>query len=376
MEPMNHGEGDTSYARNSSIQNAQQRRMRPLIEAAIIDLCASTSTLLPRNMVIADLGCSSGPNALVLVSIAIKAINSYCIQFQRKPPEVCIFLNDLPNNDFNTVVKSLVTLRKSNEPIVVANVTPGSFYERLFASGSLHLVCSSSSLHWLSKVWHFHYSNRPFASLVNYVVETFILQAPEILRRGHIPAYNTDEHARREMLPMILEAYAQQFKNDFTCFLNLRAKELLPGGQMVISITGRHSNGIASKLFHIWEPIVQILSVMALEGVIDKSKFDSFYMPMYGPSSEEIREIIQEEGSFFIKEMVVHDYTSDEDSALVTPNRFMHQMRAVFEPIIVQHFGEVMEEFMRTAERRWSLDGILRDQLARLAWLSVSLTKA
>uniref|UniRef100_A0ACD5TT07 Uncharacterized protein n=1 Tax=Avena sativa TaxID=4498 RepID=A0ACD5TT07_AVESA len=351
MEHMNHGEGDTSYARNSSIQNAQQSRMRPLIEAAIIDLCAGTSTLFPRNVVIADLGCSSGSNALVLVSIAIEAIHSYCIQFQRQPPEVCIFLNDLPNNDFNTVVKSLVTLRKSNEPIVVANVTPGSFYERLFASGSLHLVCSSSSLHWLSK-------------------------APEILRRDHIPAYNIDEHARREMLPMILEVYAQQFKDDFTCFLNLRAKELLPGGQMVISLTGRHSNGIASKLFHIWEPIVQILSVMALEGVIDKSKFDSFYIPMYGPSNEEIREIIQEEGSFSIKEMVVRDFTSDEDSALLTPNRFMHHMRAVFEPIIVQHFGEVMEEFMRTEERQWSLDGILRDHLGRLAWLSVSLTKA
>uniref|UniRef100_A0ACD5WR26 Uncharacterized protein n=1 Tax=Avena sativa TaxID=4498 RepID=A0ACD5WR26_AVESA len=348
MEHMNHGEGDTSYARNSIIQNAQQNRMRPLIEAAIIDLCAGTSTLLPRNMVIADLGCSSGPNALVLVSIAIEAIHSYCIQFQRQPPEVCIFLNDLPNNDFNTVAKSLVTLQKSSEPSVVANITPGSFYERLFASGSLHLICSSSCLHWLSK-------------------------APETLRRNHIPVYNIDENARREMLPMILEAYAQQFKNDFTYFLNLRAKELLPGGQMVISLTGRR---ISSKIFHIWEPIIQILSVMALEGVIDKSKFDSFYMPMYGPSNEEIREIIQEEGSFSIKEMVVHDYASDEESALLTPNRFMHQMRAVFEPIIVQHFGEVMEEFMRTAERQWNLDGILKDQLARLAWLSVSLTKA
>jgi jasmonate O-methyltransferase len=134
------------------MQNAEQNRMKPMIEAAIIDLCTSTSTLFPTNMVIADLGCSSGPNALVLVSAAIEAIRSYCVQFQRQPPEVCIFLNDLPNNDFNMVVKSLSMLRKSNEPIVVASVTPGSFYERLFPTGSLHLVCSSSSLHWLSKV--------------------------------------------------------------------------------------------------------------------------------------------------------------------------------------------------------------------------------
>jgi jasmonate O-methyltransferase len=61
-------------------------------------------------------------------------------------------LNDLPDNDFNTVVKSLVTLRGSNKHVVVTGVAPGSFYERLFTSDSLHLVCSSNSLHWLSKV--------------------------------------------------------------------------------------------------------------------------------------------------------------------------------------------------------------------------------
>jgi hypothetical protein len=122
--------------------------------------------LFSGNMVIADLGCSSGTSALVLVSTAIEAIHSYCIQFQRQPPEVCIFLNDLPDNDFNMVIKSLVTLRKINEPIVVASVTPGSFYASLFTSGSLHLVCSSSSLHWLSKVWHFrNMMQQPVTSL-------------------------------------------------------------------------------------------------------------------------------------------------------------------------------------------------------------------
>jgi jasmonate O-methyltransferase len=110
--------------------------------------------------------------------------------------------------------------------------------------------------------------------------------------------------------------------------------------------------------------------------VIDKAKYDSFYIPMYGPSNEELREIIQEEGSFSIKEMVARGFTSGADSALFTPNMYMCQMRAVFEPLIVKHFGEVMEEFMRTAERQLSQDGILKDQLARLTWLSVSLTKA
>ena len=80
--------------------------MKPLIEAAVIDLCPGTSTLLPTKMVIVDLGCSSGPNAIALVSIAVEAIHNHCHQFLQPPPEVSVLLNDLPDNDFNMVVKS------------------------------------------------------------------------------------------------------------------------------------------------------------------------------------------------------------------------------------------------------------------------------
>ena len=88
-------------------------------------------------------------------------------------------------------------------------------------------------------------------------------QAPEILRRNQIPAYYIDEHVRREKLPMVLEAYAQQFRKDFRHFLELRAKELVTGGQMVVSIIGRHSDGIGP--FHIWDILAQVLSIMASE---------------------------------------------------------------------------------------------------------------
>uniref|UniRef100_A0ACD5V914 Uncharacterized protein n=1 Tax=Avena sativa TaxID=4498 RepID=A0ACD5V914_AVESA len=108
---MNPGQGETSYARNSSIQKSEQNRMKPFIEAAVVDICTRIST---GKVLIADLGCSSGPNALALVSIAIEAIHDYCLQFQQTPPEVCVLLNDLPNNDFNSVVKRLDTLRQSS----------------------------------------------------------------------------------------------------------------------------------------------------------------------------------------------------------------------------------------------------------------------
>ncbi|KAE8795428.1 Jasmonate O-methyltransferase [Hordeum vulgare] len=337
----------------AKMENAEQKKMKALIEAVIVELCSNTGTLLSGKMVIADLGCSTGPNALALVSIAIEAIHSHCLQFQQPPPEVSVFLNDLPENDFNTVVKSLVTLRQSNDPVVVAGITPGSFYERLFTSESVHLVCSSNSLHWLSK-------------------------APEELTRNLIPAYDIDEHERHERLPIVLGAYTEQFRKDFTLFLELRAKELVSGGRIIISLLGRCSNVLDKKFPYLLEIVSQILCVMVSEGVIDKEKFDSFYGLMYEPSDEELREIIQEEGSFSIREMRENDPRTNMKATLNTPHKFAMFLRSLFEPVLVQHFGYVMDEFVRTAERRYIHEGSFQDELARCPYvmLVVSLAKA
>ena len=81
---------------------------------------------------------------------------------------------------------------------------------------------------------------------------------------------------------------------------------------------------------------------------------------MYEPSNKELREIIQDEASFSITEMQANNPFVGLDSALVVPSRFASVTRAIFEPIIVHHFGEVMDEFVRTLERRWILEGSLR----------------
>jgi len=117
---------------------------------------------------------------------------------------------------------------------------------------------------------------------------------------------------------------------------------------------------------------------MISEGVIDKEKFDSFYVPVYGPSSQELRDITEEDGSFSIREMRVHGSTTDLSGAPAPPSRFMKGMRAVFGPMIVQHFRDVMDEFVRAGVRHQSREGRLQDvnlQRPRL-WPAISLTKA
>lgn len=72
---------------------------------------------------------------------------------------------------------------------------------------------------------------------------------------------------------MVIGAYARQFRKDFTLFLELRAKELVAGGRLVVSLAGRRSEEPfffagrrseepAAEFTHAWESVALILSEM------------------------------------------------------------------------------------------------------------------
>jgi jasmonate O-methyltransferase len=135
----------------------------PLLQQAVQEVCTSLSP--GSTVVVADLGCSSGPNTLLLAAEVISAISSYSQNTDKQGGalEVQFFLNDLPSNDFNLAFQMLdqfqtnLDNRKDDgkettmRPYYVAGL-PGSFYKRLFPCNSVHIFHSSYSLQWLSKV--------------------------------------------------------------------------------------------------------------------------------------------------------------------------------------------------------------------------------
>ncbi|GJN28921.1 hypothetical protein PR202_gb17095 [Eleusine coracana subsp. coracana] len=135
------GDGANSYATNSRLQDKVILETKPLLHKAVEELYMSLAHR--STMVVADLGCSSGPNTLLFISEVISAIRTrrgrdHQETGDQRAVEVQFFLNDLPGNDFNLVFRSLERLQKlvvaEDEavalPYYVAGL-PGSFYTRV-----------------------------------------------------------------------------------------------------------------------------------------------------------------------------------------------------------------------------------------------------
>nr|UMB49629.1 salicylic acid methyltransferase [Sambucus canadensis] len=333
---MNGGIGDTSYANNSLLQQKVISMTKPITEAAIIDLYCST---FPQCLCIADLGCSSGPNTLLVVSELVKNVYEMCKKLGRdQSPEFQVYFNDLPGNDFNSIFRSLPrfqeNLRKQMGtglgPCFFTGV-PGSFYDRLFATKSLHFVHSSYSLMWLSQV-------------------------PEGIETNKRNIYMASTSP-----PNVLKAYYEQFERDFSIFLKYRSEEMVTGGRIVLTFLGRKSDDPASKeCCYIWELLAMALNDMVSEGIIEEDKLVSFNIPQYTPSPSEVKSIVVKEGSFVINRLEVSEVNWNAyDNECYQSDAFKDGgynvakcMRAVAEPLLVSHFGEdiIDEVFQRYKE--------------------------
>jgi jasmonate O-methyltransferase len=108
---------------------------------------------------IVDLGCSSGPNTLIVIYNIMNIIYNISLKLNHGTPMFQIYLNDLFENDFNVIFKLLPDFyqiiqqeRGDNVGGCFINATPGNFYGRLFPHNYINIFHSSYCLHWLSQV--------------------------------------------------------------------------------------------------------------------------------------------------------------------------------------------------------------------------------
>ncbi|RYR22775.1 hypothetical protein Ahy_B03g068083 isoform B [Arachis hypogaea] len=282
-------------------------KAKPILEESITRLYYN---ILPKCLKVADLGCSSGPNTLEVIYNIINIVYNTSSNLNLSSPDFQFYLNDLFESDFNTIFKSLPQFYKTLEgkkgnkigPCFI-NATPGTFYKRLFPTSSMHFFHCSYSLHWLS-------------------------QSPEELTIDGGGTVERDGIYLTSTSPIGMQkAYLGQFQRNLKAFLKSRSEEL---------------------------------------NLIEKETLKSFNIPNYDPSIEEVKEIIEEEGSFILHKVETiwmgwhGNMMNNEEGANgnkldenMTGEFIAKYIRAVTEPLLKAHFGQrIMDElFLRFKDK-------------------------
>jgi hypothetical protein len=222
-------EGNGAYNKHAKLPADGAALALPLLEKAISEVKLDLSD---EPIVIADYGSSQGKNSLAPMQVAISRLRKRI----RPNRSISIFHIDQPSNDFNSLFEVLDADPNRygvDEPEVYSAAIGKSFYEKVLPSGSVHLGWSSYAVVWLSRV-------------------------PALIP-GHFISIRSTGSVRAE--------FERQAAQDWEAFLTLRARELHPGGRLVVVLPGIADDGSVG-LEPIFDHANAALEEMIADGVI------------------------------------------------------------------------------------------------------------
>ncbi|XP_048329767.2 loganic acid O-methyltransferase-like isoform X3 [Ziziphus jujuba] len=312
--PMNGGDGLHGYAKNSTLQGRIIDVCKAVAKEAIVEKLDMGVLDSSETFIIADLGCSVGPNTFTAVENIIEAVKS---KYQSKGlnskiPEFQVFFNDHVSNDFNLLFSSL-----PQDQRYYAAGSPGSFHGRVFPKASLHIVHSSYALQWLSEL-------------------------PKEIVNKNCPAWNKGKVHYGNSGDQVIQAYKAQYETDMNKFLQARAQEVVCGGLMLLIFpfipNGIHPSQSASHLS--MDLVGYSLLDLAEKGIVSEEKVDSFNLPLYATTPQEFEAVVERNGGFSIERMEILPRSEFVNGNCPNGHQIATHMRAGFEGMIKRHFGE------------------------------------
>ncbi|KAK3012447.1 hypothetical protein RJ639_010370 [Escallonia herrerae] len=322
------GDGPHSYRHNSSYQAGAVASAKALISNAIAEIFdVNHLTTSSGSIGIADLGCSVGPNTFITVKNIIDSVELKCQShgFGSQVLEFQVFFNDHVSNDFNMLFKSL-----PNDRHYFAAGVPGSFHGRLFPKASLHFVNASYAIHWLSRV-------------------------PKDVVDEQSPAWNKGRVYYTNAPNQVIKAYSAQFARDMDSFFEARAQELVSGGLMTLVIPCLPVGTAPSQspIMAVADLLGDSLLDMANMGLVSEDKVDSFNLPSYNPTPQELENLIKRNGCFEIVKLEPSGRAPVTKETAPNIQMFMSHLRAAWGGLLVEHFGvEIMDDlFVRFTEK-------------------------
>jgi hypothetical protein len=199
--------GGGYYDQDSTAQMSSIQALQGWVDDAVANLPLPNRE---QPVTVLDLGSSEGRNAIQVMATIVEGL-----RWRTRQPLQPIF-SDLASNNFNQLFANLEEARRTG--LFPAGVYPsavgGSFYGPLLPPGTVHLATSFNAIHWLD-------------------------QLPAVPLRDGV-AYRRP-HPRRPGFAVSREAtvaFSRQAESDLVRFLECRARELVPGGKLLLAAPG------------------------------------------------------------------------------------------------------------------------------------------
>lgn len=252
-------EAEGSYNRNARIPAGGAVLALPLLKEAVERIALDDAN---GPVVVADYGSSQGKNSLAPIHVAIRTLRE---RLTRDEP-IFVFHIDQPTNDFNTLFEVLDKDPERyalEEPNIFPCAIGRSFYGQVLPSESVHLAWSSYAAVWLSRI-------------------------PGRIS-GHFVAHLAAGAAHI--------AFERQAAQDWKAFLSLRARELRPGGRLVVVLPGLNDDG-DSGLKDIFNQANGVVAEMVDAAEIRTEEREQMVLGTYPRRQSELLEPFQADGQF------------------------------------------------------------------------------
>jgi hypothetical protein len=272
------------YDQHSGAQMASIEALQDWAEDAVADL------LLPapaQPVTVLDLGSSEGRNAIGVMASIVAGLR------RRTGQPLQTIYNDLASNDFNQLFANLEQARRSGRlaagvyPVAVA----GSFYGPLLPPGTVHLATCFNAIQWLDQL-----PAVPLPDTVAY-------------RRPHPPRHGL------AVSPEATAAFTRQAEQDLVRFLKCRARELVPGGKLLVASPGDTDHA------RVGDGLCDLLNDACLDlvaaGRLGREQYERLTMPVYCRTVAELLAALEREDSPMRRAFAV-----DRAEALEVPTPF------------------------------------------------------
>ena len=255
--------GGGFYDANSATQWNAIEAVLPMLDDGIESIPLKNSECVR----LADFGCSEGRNSIAVMSRALSRL------LPRTDKPVQTIHSDLPTNDFSHLFAELRPDGRSafGSDRVFSAAVGGSMYDQLLPDRSIHLATTFNAIGFLSR--------RPVTRLPGYIFPN----GPSALRAN---GYVSEEDR---------QAFALQARRDVESYLEVRAKELVPGGKLLVQVFG--STDEARTCDGIYDLLNDAVLAFVDKGEISRETYDLYYQPVYLRHLDELTAPVIDPGS-------------------------------------------------------------------------------